>query len=86
MTLENYILSILAGFLIGWIANSVTKSRYSFPINMCVAIAGAILLNFFLRSTSMISDAFMPTLLVSIGGSAFLLGVFHAIRAIERRG
>jgi len=85
MTLENYILSILAGFFMGWIANTMSKSRYSFPINLFVAIFGAILMNFFLRSTSLIHDEFMPTLLVSMLGSAILLGLFHLTRAIERR-
>lgn len=85
MTAENWILAILAGFVVAWIANTASKSRYSFPINMIVGISGASLLNFFLRTTGAISDAFFEVLLVSVGGSLALLVLFHLTRAIERR-
>ncbi len=85
MTAENWILAILAGFVVAWIANAVSKSRYSFPVNMVVGIFGAGLLNFFLRTAGIINDSFFEILMVSIGGSIVLLAMFHLTRAIERR-
>ncbi len=86
MTAENYILATLAGFVVGWIANFMSKSRFSFPINLFVGIFGAILANFFVRSTEMIDDHFFATLGVSLLGSAGLLALFHLSRVTERRG
>lgn len=85
MTAENYILATLAGFVIGWIANFMSKSRFSFPINLFVGIFGAVLLNFFMQSTEMGSDRFWPVLMVSLVGSTVLLGLFHLSRITERR-
>ncbi len=85
MTAENYILATLAGFLIGWIANTLSKSRFSFPINVFVAIFGAVLANFFVRSSEMLNDHFFSTLAVSLAGSVVLLGLFHLSRMVERR-
>ncbi len=85
MTAENYILATLAGFVVGWIANLMSKSRFSFPINLFVAIFGACLLNFFLRSAEMIDNHFFSILLVSLVGSSVLLGLFHLSRMSERR-
>ncbi|MGZ3298628.1 MAG: GlsB/YeaQ/YmgE family stress response membrane protein [Asticcacaulis sp.] len=85
MTAENYILATIAGLVVGWIANSWSKSRYSFIINLFVAIFGAILLNFFVQSTEMMDAGFFSILLISLAGSTVLLGLFHATRALERR-
>ncbi|MGA9658302.1 MAG: transglycosylase [Asticcacaulis sp.] len=85
MTAENYILAILAGFLVGWIANTMTKSRFSFPINLFIAIFGAILLNFFFQTSEKIDNHFFTILIVSLIGSSGLLGLFHLSRMIERR-
>ena len=85
MTAENYILATLAGFLVGWIANLITKSKFSFPVNLFVAIFGAILLNFFVRSAEMVDDRFFSILTVSLVGSIVLLGLFHLSRITERR-
>ena len=85
MRAENYILAMLAGFLVGYVFNAITKSRFSFPVNLFVGVFGAILLNFFLRGTEMISGRFFPTLGVSLAGSIVLLGLFHLSRITERR-
>ena len=85
MTAENYILATLAGFLVGWIANLITKSKFSFPVNLFVAIFGAILFNFFIRSAEMLDDRFFSILTVSLVGSIVLLGLFHLSRITERR-
>jgi len=85
MTPENYLLATVAGFIVGWIANAMSKSRFSFPINLFVGIFGAILLNFFVRSAEMMDDHFFSILLLSLTGSTVLLGLFHLTRALERR-
>ncbi|ESQ82901.1 MULTISPECIES: hypothetical protein [unclassified Asticcacaulis] len=85
MTAENYILATLAGFLIGWIANAMSKSRFSFPINVFIAIFGAILLNFFVQTSEKLDDHFFSILMVSLVGSSVLLGLFHLTRMLERR-
>jgi len=85
MTSENYILATVAGFLVGWIANFMTKSKFSFPINLFVGIFGAILLNFFFRSAEMVEDSFFSILMVSLIGSTVLLILFHLTRLTERR-
>ena len=85
MTAENYTLATIAGFVIGWIANMMSKSRFSFPINLFVAIFGAILLNFFLRSAEIIDNHFFSVLGISLLGSAALLAAFHLSRQFERR-
>jgi uncharacterized membrane protein YeaQ/YmgE (transglycosylase-associated protein family) len=84
MTAENYILAIVAGFIAGWIANAMTRSRYSFPINLFVGIFGAILLNFFVQTADLLDDRFMSILLVSLAGSAVLLLLFHLTRLTEK--
>ena len=85
MTAENYILATLAGFLVGGIANAMSKSRFSFPINLFVGIFGAILLNFFVQSTEMLDGGFFSILMVSLVGSTALLALFHLSRMLERR-
>ncbi len=85
MTAENYILATLAGFLVGWIANALSKSRFSFPINLFVGIFGAVLLNFFVQSTEMLDGHFFSILTVSLIGSGALLCLFHISRMLERR-
>ncbi len=85
MTAENYTLAIVAGLIAGWIANLMSKSRFSFPINLFVGIFGAILLNFFLRSAEKIDNHFFSVLWVSLAGSSGLLLLFHLTRRFERR-
>ncbi|MBW8880460.1 MAG: GlsB/YeaQ/YmgE family stress response membrane protein [Asticcacaulis sp.] len=85
MTAENYILATLAGFVVGWIANAMSKSRFSFPINLFVGIFGAVLLNFFVQSADLLDDRFFSILLVSLVGSVVLLALFHLTRLTEKR-
>ncbi|ESQ75390.1 GlsB/YeaQ/YmgE family stress response membrane protein [Asticcacaulis sp. AC402] len=84
MTAENYVLATLAGFVVGWIANAMSKSRFSFPINLFVGIFGAVLLNFFVQTANMLDDRFMSILLVSLVGSTVLLALFHLTRLTEK--
>lgn len=84
MTLENYILATLAGFVAAWAANALSRNRLGFPVNLFVGIFGAILLNFFIQSTEMMNNRFLSVLGVSIAGSVGLLALFHISRLTER--
>lgn len=85
MTAENWLLSCMAGLIIGWIANAISKSRYSFLINLFIGIFGAILLNIFVTTLEVNDGRFFPTLGVSILGSSGLLILFHLTRALEQK-
>lgn len=84
MTSENWFLSCMAGFIVGWIANELSHNRYSFLINLFVGVFGAILLNIFITTIEISDGRFFPTLGISVLGSGVLLCLFHASRAIER--
>jgi uncharacterized membrane protein YeaQ/YmgE (transglycosylase-associated protein family) len=85
MTSENWFLSCMAGFIVAWIANELTHNRYSFMINLCVGVFGAILLNIFVTTIEASDGHFYPTLGISALGAGVLLVVFHFTRTIERR-
>jgi uncharacterized membrane protein YeaQ/YmgE (transglycosylase-associated protein family) len=85
MTTENWFLSGMAGFIIGWIANELSHNRYSFLINLFVGVFGAILLNIFVNTIEVSDGKFFPTLAISVLGSGVLLGLFHFTRGIERQ-
>ena len=84
MTVENYILAALAGFVAGWIANALSRNRFGFSVNLFVGVCGAILPNLFLHDAEMISTRFLPVLGVSLAGSGVLLILFHISRLTER--
>jgi len=85
MTSENWFLSCMAGFIIGWIANEISRNRYSFLINLFVGSFGAVLLNIFVTTIEASDGRFFPTLGISVLGAGVLLGVFHFTRGIERQ-
>ena len=85
MSIENWLLSALAGLVIGWLANFMTKRRYSFLINLFVGLVGAILLNIFVKTLELIDEEFWPTLGVSIMGASLWLILFHITRLVERK-
>ncbi|HWU50476.1 MAG TPA: transglycosylase [Asticcacaulis sp.] len=84
MTVENYILAALAGFVTGWIANALSRNQFGFSVNLFVGVFGAILPNLFLHDAEMISTRFLPVLGVSLAGSSVLLILFHISRLTER--
>jgi len=85
MTAENWVLSCLAGFVMGWLANAITRGRYSIFDNLFVGIIGAILCNIVLRALELSDGKFFFTLGFSFLGSGVLLGLYHVTRHIERR-
>lgn len=85
MNAQDWILAVMTGFIIGWIGNSVTKSRYSFIINMFVGVFGAILLTFFVHILDIYPDRFFLTLKTAVLGSSVLLLLFHLTRALEKQ-
>ena len=84
MTPENWLLSAMSGLVIGWIANAMSKSRYSFPINLIVGFFGAILLNIVVTAMEILNDHFIVVLTVSAIGATILLTLFHLSRLSER--
>ncbi|ESQ78161.1 GlsB/YeaQ/YmgE family stress response membrane protein [Asticcacaulis sp. YBE204] len=84
MNVQDWILAGMAGFIVGWIANNLTKSRYSAIINMFVGIFGAILMTFFIHILDIYPDRFFTTLRAAVAGSVILLGLFHLTRAMEK--
>ena len=84
MGVQDWILAAMTGFIIGWIANALTRSRYSFIVNMFVGIFGAILLNYFIHIIALYDERFFLTLQTSAIGSAVLLLLFHLTRALEK--
>lgn len=84
MSVQDWILAVMAGFIVGWIANNLTKSRYSLIINMFVGIFGAILLTFFIHILDIYPERFFLTLKSAVAGSIGLLGIFHLTRAMEK--
>ncbi|MDC7681877.1 transglycosylase [Asticcacaulis sp. BYS171W] len=84
MNVQDWILAGMAGFIVGWIANNLTKSRYSAIINMFVGIFGAILMTFFIHILDIYPDRFFTTLRAAVAGSVVLLGLFHLTRAMEK--
>lgn len=84
MGVQDWILAVMTGFIVGWIANNLTRSRYSAIINMFVGIFGAILMTFFIHILDIYPDRFYTTLRAAGAGSAGLLALFHLTRAIEK--
>jgi|GEM_PF-1005237 len=84
MSVQDWILAGMAGVIIGWIANSLTQSRYSAIINIFVGIFGAILMTFFIHILDIYPDRFFTTLRAAVAGSSVLLALFHLTRAVEK--
>ncbi|OYW77369.1 MAG: transglycosylase [Asticcacaulis sp. 32-58-5] len=82
---EDWLLAIAVGFVVSWIANALTKSRYSFMINLFVGVFGSILVNMLIHTMSLYPDSNFLTLKLGLAGSIGLLLLFHISRRLERR-
>lgn len=84
MGVEDCILAAMTGFIVSWLANALSKGRYSFASNLFTGISGAILLSYFIHIIAIWPDRFFVTLYTSAAGSAALLVLFHLTRALEK--
>jgi uncharacterized membrane protein YeaQ/YmgE (transglycosylase-associated protein family) len=86
------IISLLVGGIVGWIASLVlrTSAQQGTLLNVIIGILGSLLGAFFLGSRfgggNLLDAVIDPrTLVVSLIGSIFLLGIVHLVRR-RRRG
>ncbi len=87
----NFIIWIIAGAIIGWIASSImgTNSRQGLILDIIVGIVGAfvaglVLTPLFGISTINQSNFSFPALLVSLVGAIILLAVVRLVRGTRR--
>jgi uncharacterized membrane protein YeaQ/YmgE (transglycosylase-associated protein family) len=85
----NFIIWIIAGALIGWVASLImrTNNRQGLIADIIVGIVGAFVGGYFLSplfnvSTINESNFSIPALLVSLGGAVILLAIFKIFRNI----
>lgn len=85
----NFILWIIAGAIIGWIASIImkTNNRQGLIADIIVGIVGAFVAGFFLTplfniSTINESNYSVPALLVSLGGAIILLAISKLFRNV----
>jgi uncharacterized membrane protein YeaQ/YmgE (transglycosylase-associated protein family) len=83
----NYVLWIIAGAVIGWIASIImhTNSRQGLLLDIIVGIAGAFLAGLLLSKPLGIgtinqNDFSAPALLLSLGGAIVLLAIVKLFR------
>lgn len=85
----NFIIWIIAGALIGWVASIImrTNNRQGLIADIIVGIVGAFLGGYFLSplfnvGTINEGDFSIPALLVSLGGAVILLAISKLFRSI----
>jgi len=88
--LINFIVWLIVGGIIGWIASEVMRTRESLILNIIVGIVGAfiaglVLTPFFGITTINQNNFSLPALIVSLMGSIILLAVVIVIRRGIRR-
>jgi uncharacterized membrane protein YeaQ/YmgE (transglycosylase-associated protein family) len=85
-----FLIWILVGAIIGWIATELMHDRSNLLINIIVGIVGAFVAGYLLTPLFHISTInqgaySIPALLVSLGGAIILLFVVNLIRGRGRR-
>ncbi len=81
----NFIMWLLYGAVIGWVASSLMGQREGLLLNIIVGILGAcvagiVLTPYFGISTINQNSFSLPAMLVSVGGAIILLVVLHLFR------
>lgn len=83
----NFIIWLIAGALVGWVASMLmrTNSQQGLLMDIVVGIVGAFIAGYFLSplfgvATINQRDFSMPALLVSLGGAIILLAVVNLFR------
>jgi uncharacterized membrane protein YeaQ/YmgE (transglycosylase-associated protein family) len=84
-----FIVWILVGAIIGWVATSLMRDRSNLLINIVVGIVGAFVAGYLLTPLFHISTInqgaySVPALLVSLGGAIILLFVVNLFRRSSR--
>jgi uncharacterized membrane protein YeaQ/YmgE (transglycosylase-associated protein family) len=83
----NFIIWIIAGGLVGWVASIIMRSRQGPIADVIVGIVGAFVGGYFLTplfhvSTINQGNFSLPALLVSLGGAVILLIIFKLLRNV----
>jgi uncharacterized membrane protein YeaQ/YmgE (transglycosylase-associated protein family) len=84
----NFIIWLIVGAIVGWVANSLMGTREGLLINIIVGIVGAFVAGIVLTpllgiGTINQNNFSLPAMLVSVGGAVILLAVLSLFR---RRG
>ena len=87
----NFIVWLIVGGIIGWVASEIMRTRESLLLNIIVGIVGAfvaglVLTPFFGISTINQNNFSLPALLVSLVGAIILLAVVNLFRRGMVRG
>jgi uncharacterized membrane protein YeaQ/YmgE (transglycosylase-associated protein family) len=82
--MTNLVVYLIVAAAIGWVATVFMHDRSNLLINIIVAVVGAFLAGYFLSpifKVGTINDAItVPTMLVTLLGSAILLAAIHLLR------
>ncbi len=81
----NFIVWLIAGAVVGWVATELMHDRAGLLINIVVGIVGAFVAGYLLSPVFGIStinqgNFSLPALLVSLGGALILLFVVRLVR------
>ena len=81
----NFIIWLIVGAIVGWVANSLMGNREGLLVNIIVGIVGAFVAGLVLTpllgiGTINQSNFSLPALLVSVGGAIILLVVLNLFR------
>ena len=84
----NFIIWLIVGAIVGWVASSLMGQREGLLMNIVVGIVGALVAGYVLTpllgiSTINQNNFSLPAMLVSVGGAVILLFVLSLFR---RRG
>jgi len=87
----NFIVWLIAGAFIGWVASMLMRTPEGLLLNIIVGVVGAfvagyVLTPFFGVSTINEGNFSVPALLVSLGGAVILLAVVNLFRRGMVRG
>lgn len=88
--MTNFIIWIIAGAIIGWLASQLLGQREGLLLNIIVGIVGAFIAGYLLTPLLHITtinqgNFSLPALIVSLGGAIILLAVVSIIRGTARR-
>jgi uncharacterized membrane protein YeaQ/YmgE (transglycosylase-associated protein family) len=81
----NFIIWLIVGAIVGWVANSLMGNREGLLVNIIVGIVGAFVAGLVLTpllgiGTINQSNFSLPAMLVSVGGAIILLVVLNVFR------